>query len=290
VQEVLATHYPTPDWQGLAIDGKTQRGSRDTSAGAPALQVLNAMVHRLETFIHSQAIPADTNELGAIRSFLSDMILRGRVVTLDALYTRSDPAQVVLDQDGQYLMRIKANQPRLLDDLQTWFNDPSPFSQADSVIYRTAMKGHSRLVSYTLCTTQALNAYLRDELGWPQVGQVFLIERKVVRILTGEITTATHYGITSLDFDQADPATLFDLWHRHWEVENRGHWVLDVVLGEDASRARTAHLPETLSLLRRATISFLRPFSQHGISATRSRLGASVAQALSLLGVPLDSH
>jgi hypothetical protein len=66
--------------------------------------------------------------------------------------------------------------------------------------------------------------------------------------------------------------------------------VLDVALGEDASRARTAHLPETLSLLQRTTISFLCLFSQDGITATRSRLGASVAQAPSFLAVPLDSH
>jgi hypothetical protein len=36
----------------------------------------------------------------------------------------------------------------------------------------------------------------------------------------------------------------------HWGIENQLHWVLDVTVGEDASRIRNGHRPEKFSLLR----------------------------------------
>jgi len=67
---VLKADFPTATWQGVAIDGKTLRGSADGEADLPALQVLNAMVHSLGVILQSQAIPVRTNELGTIQSFL----------------------------------------------------------------------------------------------------------------------------------------------------------------------------------------------------------------------------
>ena len=66
VEKVLAAYFPTSEWQGLAIDGKTLRGSRDTSDDSPALQVLNALVHELGAFVQSQSVTVGTNELGII--------------------------------------------------------------------------------------------------------------------------------------------------------------------------------------------------------------------------------
>lgn len=248
------------------------------------------MVHQLGAFIQSQAVSVGTNELGIIQVFLEGLVLSGRVVTLDALFTQHDVAHTILDQDSHYLMRVKANQPRLLEDLQTWFDDPSPFNQAENVIYRHHEKGHGRLVQHTLCTTEALNHYLQNELHWPRVGQAFRIKRNCITLRTGEVTTQTHYAITSLNLQQADPATLLTLWRQHWHIENKGHWVLDVVFGEDDSRARTNHLPTTLSVLRKAVISLLCLFSQVGLTTTRSMLSADVQQAMSLMGLPLESY
>lgn len=288
VEEVVTTYFPSATWQGLSIDGKTLRGSREAGEDLPALQVLNAIVHELGAFIQSQAVPAGTNELGALQPFLAALALSGRVVTLDALFTHREIAQIILDKEGHYLMRVKANQPRLLDDLKTWFDDPSPFSQAENVVYHEVDKGHGRLVRYTLHTTEALNAYLQSELHWPGVGQAFRIERRCTNLRTEKVTTKIHYAITSLNFQQADPVMVFQSWHQHWDIENPGHWVLDVVLGEDRSRARKDNLPEALSLLRRAVITLLRLFGKHGITHTRSSLSANVRNSLSFVRGPLE--
>lgn len=288
VEEVLKAYFPTATWQGLAIDGKTLRGSADENADLPALQVLNAMVHSLGAMLQSQAIPAHTNELGVIQSFLEKIVLTGRVVSFDALYTHTDLAQLIIDRNGHYLMRVKANQQHLLQAFETWFQDSSPTRQPETCLYSTTVKGHGRLVQYTLRTTQALNHYVQQEFHWPHIGQVFQIERHSINLSTGEVTTTIHYAITSLKADQAAPALLFRLWHQHWDVENKGHWVLDTVFGEDRSPARKAHLPDALSLMRKAVMTLLRLLGQDGITRNRSRLSANVGNALSFVGVPLE--
>jgi DNA-binding phage protein len=86
--------------QGLAIDGKTVRGSSDEAEGTPALQVLHAMVHGLGAIVRSQLVPIGTNETKAIHRMLEDLVLKGRVVTLDAAFTHRDVAEVVLEKGG----------------------------------------------------------------------------------------------------------------------------------------------------------------------------------------------
>jgi predicted transposase YbfD/YdcC len=44
----------------------------------------------------------------------------------------------------------------------------------------------------------------------------------------------------------------------HWGVENSLHWVLDVVFGEDDSRARTGCAAENLAATRRHAVNLLR--------------------------------
>ena len=44
----------------------------------------------------------------------------------------------------------------------------------------------------------------------------------------------------------------------HWGVENSLHWALDVVFGEDDSRARTGYAAENLVATRRLAVNLLR--------------------------------
>ena len=45
---------------------------------------------------------------------------------------------------------------------------------------------------------------------------------------------------------------------RHWGIENRCHWVLDMTFGEDHCRVRKGHAAENLALLHKLTLNLLR--------------------------------
>jgi len=105
--------------QALALDGKTLRGSSD--AVQSAVHLLAMVAHATGLPLAQAALPrgADkTNEHKAALALLEDLVLTGRVVTADAMFTHRDFCQTVRDRGGHYLVFVKENQPTLLRDIQ----------------------------------------------------------------------------------------------------------------------------------------------------------------------------
>ncbi len=44
----------------------------------------------------------------------------------------------------------------------------------------------------------------------------------------------------------------------HWGIENRLHWVLDVVFRDDLARLRTGHGPANMAVIKHMAINLLR--------------------------------
>ena len=44
----------------------------------------------------------------------------------------------------------------------------------------------------------------------------------------------------------------------HWGIENRLHWVLDVVFGDDQSRLRKGHGAKNMAIVRHFAINLIR--------------------------------
>jgi hypothetical protein len=112
-------------------------------------------------------------------------------------------------------------------------------------------KGHGRREIRQLISTTALN----DHLDWPEVGQVFELER--VRVLAGKTEVEVVYGITSLTREEADARRLLGVTRGHWGIENGSHHVRDVTLGEDACRVRTGGAAQVLAAIRNAAVHLL---------------------------------
>jgi predicted transposase YbfD/YdcC len=144
-------------------------------------------------------------------------------------------------------------------------------------------KGHGRSEVRRLRATGRLNGYL----DWPGVQQVCVLER--VRRRRGAETRETAFAVTSLSRQRAGAAELLELWRRHWDVENRLHWVRDVTLGEDACRVRTGEAPQVLAGLRNAALRLARAGGLKNIAAALRRFAAHPREALRLVIGPAPS-
>lgn len=82
----------------IAIDGKKLRGTRDGEQ--PALDVMSALGHELRLVLGQVPVPAGTNEMKAILPLLADLVLEGRVVTVDALLTQRGIAEAIRGKGG----------------------------------------------------------------------------------------------------------------------------------------------------------------------------------------------
>jgi hypothetical protein len=73
----------------------------------------------------------------------------------------------------------------------------------------------------------------------------------------------------------------------HWHIENKSHWVRDVVFDEDRSQVRRGKLPHVMATLRNIVISLLRAHGINCIAKARRRFAARPNEAIALLGIPV---
>jgi predicted transposase YbfD/YdcC len=280
----LATPAPVPTtapWHGQAVDGKAVRGAE--AHGTP-VHLVSLVDHGSGLVRKHVRVRAKSNAITAVPALLAGQDLQGTVTTMDAFLTQRAIAQQLLDQQGQYLMVVKENQPALYAAIALVFQVPPPARAGDHRDQVTTVdKGHGRLETRTLERTCALNGVV----DWPGVGQVLRRTCQRIRLKTGEVSEEVTYGITSLGWQDAKAAAVEALWRGHWGIENKVHYVRDVTLGEDAGQLRVGQAPQALAALRNGILSVLRSQGVTRIADALRYHGASVQQALALIGVPL---
>lgn len=80
----------------LAIDGKTLRGS--SSQGALDAHLLSAVSQELGLTVYQRAVSDKENEIPAMKRLLEELVLKGRVLTMDALLTQKDLARQIVQR------------------------------------------------------------------------------------------------------------------------------------------------------------------------------------------------
>ena len=266
--------------QGQALDGKELCGVRSHGR---TLHLLSLVQHGSGRILTQMAVETKTNEITAAPELLADRDLSGTVTTMDALLTQRPFAQQILDQQGHYLMVVKRNQGNLYKAIDLLFDEPPWLpreKEAECQVYSSTEKGHGRLEKRTLESS----ATLSDYVDWPSVGQVMLRRYERVILKTGEVSSATTYGITSLPATEASAADLERLWRGHWTIENRVHRVRDVTMGEDANQTHTGDAPHVLAALRNAVLNLFRQQGWDNIADAFRYHNAAVVRALTLVG------
>lgn len=110
-QEALKESPASGSLQGLAMDGKTLRGTQD--AHNRAVHLLSLLDQSTKCLLSQMLVESKTNEIPAGPQLLETVPLQGRVVTADAIHCQRDTCQAILDGGGHYLIVVKDNQPEL---------------------------------------------------------------------------------------------------------------------------------------------------------------------------------
>src|SRR5213595_2886898 len=90
----------------IAVDGKAVRGAKDKTGKAPHL--VAALAHGIGAVLGQAAVDAKSNEIPAVRDLLKAFAsLAGAVITIDALHTQSDTAQVITGRQADHGRRAR---------------------------------------------------------------------------------------------------------------------------------------------------------------------------------------
>jgi predicted transposase YbfD/YdcC len=208
----------------IAIDGKAVRGAKNKAGKAPHL--VAALAHGIGAVLGQAAVDAKSNEIPAARDLLKAFAsVAGAVITIDALHTQSDTAQVITGRQADYVMTVKGNMPTLYKRLKKlpWAAVPA---------FSAVSTDHGRRARRTI-KVALVPAWIEFD-GAAQVAQ---LRRTVTR--NGKKTVEVVYLITS--DRNADPATLAAWVRGHWEIENRLHQVSKTLRRFMISRPRCGY-------------------------------------------------
>jgi len=118
VGEWLQSHADELQDQGIALDGKTLRGSADS--GSKAVHLVSAALHADGTVIAQTRVQDKTNEIKSVEPLLDGRDIHGAVVTGDAMFTQTAIAKYIVEQKGaDYLLVVKDNQPTLRQAIES---------------------------------------------------------------------------------------------------------------------------------------------------------------------------
>lgn len=114
--------------------------------------------------------------------------------------------------------------------------------------------------------------------SWQKVLSVIRVTRSGVR--DGIAYSTLSYYISSLAPSSIRIAKLI---RQHWHIENRLHWVKDVIFNEDRSKQRAGKTPINLSIIRTWVLSLFRNNGFDSIKGAIDYFAHDLPAMLSLL-------
>ena len=253
--------------QGISIDGKTLRHSFDTATGKSALHVVSAWASQLRICLGQVAVEGKSNEITAVPKLLELLELTDAVVTLDAMHCQKETTAAIRAKKADYVITVKANQPKLHDAVQQFFLSAANRDYEDVRIHKTKERNRGRVERREVYVAPA-PAELTESGEWVGLRTIGMIYRYRQ---DGDESHAVTFFISSLP-----PRVKRIARHvrGHWGVENSLHWVLDVTFAEDASRIRKDNSPEIAGIFRRLALSVLQQDTSLKSSIRGKRLQA----------------
>ena len=236
----------------IAIDGKTLCGSAGSSLGP--LHLVSAWATQANLTLAQVAVDGKGNEITAIPQLLALLDLDGALVTIDAIGCQKAIAKQIVAGGGDYVLAVKGNQGRLLDDIQETvaqaLDGELPAGKVRQ--YTTTEERHGRREERS-CVMIEYTRGIRDRKEWHNLTTVGMVRH--TRTVNGETTTEARYFIGSRRMGaRRYLAALRD----HWTIENNQHWQLDVSFREDANRVENRHGAANLALMRKMALGLLK--------------------------------
>ena len=254
----------------IAIDGKTLRQSYDSADGKGGIHMVSAWATENRLVLGQCKVNEKSNEITAIPRLLRLLEVKDCIVTIDAMGTQTAIAQLIVQQEGDYILALKNNQGNLFEDVQQIFAQAqaSGFTGIEHDFDQTVDKGHGR-IEIRRCWTMGQVEFLMNAEKWAKFTSIAMVQSE--RRINGKIEHEIRYYISSLT---SDARRLGQAVRSHWQVENSLHWVLDLAFLEDTCRIRKDHAPENLAVVRHIALNLLTQETTAKLGIRNKRLRA----------------
>jgi predicted transposase YbfD/YdcC len=274
-----------------ALDGKAIRGMRkkDEESNEYLLSIYDVEQAKVMSQVE---VGRKENEITKAPQALKMVELARKVVTGDAMHTQRGLATQIVGAQGDYVLPVKENQPKLYKNIQALFAPEYPKPgfgkiQTDFLTAQKVNKGHGRIETRIITTSEMLNPYA----AWPALAQVYRLERQFQWRRNGRCyrtSNEVEFGITSLTRKEVSPLQLLHIRRAHWGIETGLHYRRDVTLKEDATRMTTGQMGKVMASLNNLVLALIRQAHFQNAAQARRWFAAHIHKAFALLTTPFS--
>jgi len=196
----------------IACDGKTVRRSHDRGAGKAAVHMVSAWASENRLVLGQRAVEEKSNEITALPALLNLLMLKGCIVTIDAMGCQTAIARTII--------ALKENQETMYHEVVHLFADAhaTDFADYDHDAAEAVDGGHGRVEirrSWTISGPVTL-AHLDADGEWAGLRSIGMVEaERREKGGAGKVTRERRYYLTSL----TDAATFGRAVRAHWGIE-----------------------------------------------------------------------
>lgn len=275
----------------VALDGKALR--RALNGDQSIKCVVSAWAESNSLVLGQLKVSDKSNEITALPALLRALELTGCIVTVDAMGTQKKIAKEIIEADADYVLALKGNHETVHEEVKSFLDQtlaekkakplrPSA-AAAHLAMHETVEKDHGRIETRRYYQSADLD-WFADRSQWEGLKSIGMVE--AIREIGAQRTVERRYYLSSLPLGVEPFARAV---RGHWAVENKLHWVLDVQMREDQSRARAGYAAENLATLRRLALNLLKreKTKKRGIRGKQLNASWDHAYLLRLLGVPI---
>jgi len=249
------------------------RGSRNQGCKT-ATHIVSAWADKNELILGQIKVEEKSNEITAIPKLLDALLLEGCVIIIDAMGCQKSIARKIVTKKADYILSVKENQKDLYEDIQDSFKILPTSDFPKDVDY-----GHGRIETRK-CSILTDLSLVENAAKWKGLVSIVKIERERYFKATSKKENETSYYITTLN----KAATIAYGIRKHWGIENKVHWALDVAFNEDMSRKRNGNAAQNYSNLNRIALNLLKKDNAKvGIKSRRKMAGWSNDYLLKLI-------
>jgi predicted transposase YbfD/YdcC len=186
------------------------------------------------------------------------------------LYTPKKTIHYLVEHKQHYVAQVKANQPTLYEDIkaQPQQNSISYFAENDN--------SHGRQVSRTTHVYPVTNLSLKGQ--WKNLQTYIVVKRE--RAQYGKLKQETACFISDLNLDAK---TFHQVIKDHWGIENRLHWVKDVIHKEDKNKIHCGSGPIVASVFSTIAINIHRKNNHDSITHGQILFRANVKELFNII-------
>lgn len=234
----------------INIDGKVLRATGKRGKKTAALCLVNAWVAEHCLSLGQVKVDKKSNEKTAIPEIIETIDIKNALVSIDAMGCDKKLANLIRENEGDYLLALKNNQKGLYEEVHDWMQSRKStmacFEQTDYVGGRIEVR--------RTYVTQNLT-YVDELADWRDSASIILIEgERKFKNGTQKDTCQSRFYISSATGNAEYFAKAI---RNHWGIENQLHWFLDVVFNEDRQRVREGNAPDNMAIMRKIALQIL---------------------------------